>query len=96
MKFLKIIITASILISLSSISQAHESVKKVTLGQTLHDDKCLACHTTDVYTRENHTIKNKEALGIRVGQCMNPAKAEWNDIEKDMVTKYIGENFYKF
>ncbi|PCI68358.1 MAG: hypothetical protein COB38_08940 [Gammaproteobacteria bacterium] len=96
MKFVKKITTTFLLLSASLTILADEPIKKATLGQTLHDGKCLACHTTDTYTREDHTMKSLEALSARVTQCMNPAKAEWNDKERKAVVSYISKNFYKF
>ncbi len=96
MKFNKIVVTTFFLLSVSLTILANEPIKKATLGQTLHDGKCLTCHTTDTYTRENHTMKTLEALSARVAQCMNPAKAEWNDKEREAVIGYVSKNFYKF
>ncbi|MDH5766650.1 MAG: hypothetical protein OEZ38_11605 [Gammaproteobacteria bacterium] len=66
-------------------------------GETLHDEKCLNCHTSKVYTREDRTVKTLNALSNQVNNCMKgPAKAEWTEIETRSVIHYLNQKFYKF
>ena len=34
-------------------------------GKTLHDEQCMKCHGTEVYTRSDRFIKDREALSGR-------------------------------
>ena len=82
---------------LFSASASAEEKMSTTHGQQLHDDKCLACHTTQVYTREDRRIKTLQALSNQVNNCMKgPAKAEWTEVETQSVVEYLNQKFYKF
>lgn len=66
-------------------------------GKELHDDKCMACHGTDVYTREDRRVKTLEALSNQINFCMKgPAKADWTISETNSVIEYVNNKFYKF
>ena len=83
-----------LLFSVSVIAEENMSIEH---GQQLHDDKCLACHTTQVYTREDRRIKTLQALSNQVNNCMKgPAKADWTEIETRSVVDYLNQKFYKF
>jgi cytochrome c5 len=67
------------------------------VGQELHDQHCLACHTTSVYSRENRIIHSKDALTNRVAYCAeNAAKVTWDQGQVDAVSKYLNDAFYHF
>ncbi|MCW8911029.1 MAG: hypothetical protein OQK76_10480, partial [Gammaproteobacteria bacterium] len=69
----------------------------VTHGEQLHNDKCLACHTTQIYSRDDRRVKTLQALSNQVNNCMKgPAKAEWTEIETNSVINYLNQKFYKF
>jgi mono/diheme cytochrome c family protein len=65
-------------------------------GKALHDARCLACHGTEVYTRENHKIRSLQALGTQVRRCTQLTGVKWFDDETDAVIDYLNQNFYKF
>ena len=66
-------------------------------AQKMHDSKCLTCHKTDVYTREDHSVKSLQALSHQVENCMKgPADANWNATETQAVVEYLNSKFYKF
>jgi len=66
-------------------------------GKGPHDQKCMSCHKTDVYTRENRTIKTLGALSNQVNNCMKgAAKAEWTEKRTGHVVDYLNSKFYKF
>ncbi len=66
-------------------------------GKKLHDEKCMSCHKTKVYTREDRRIKTLDALAKQVNFCMKgAAKAEWSSSETNSVIEYVNNKFYKF
>lgn len=66
-------------------------------GKKLHDDKCNACHTDSVYTREDRRVKSMNALSNQVNNCMKgPAKADWTVSETNSVIEYLNTRYYKF
>ena len=66
-------------------------------GQQLHDEKCMSCHKTKVYTREDRRVKTLDALAKQVNFCMKgAAKADWTNAETNSVIEYVNDKFYKF
>ena len=65
-------------------------------GKNLYEEKCTKCHTTEVFTREDRSIKSREALKTRVQQCTRAAEVTWSDGEIKSVTDYLNKNYYKF
>ena len=65
-------------------------------GKTLHDEQCTKCHGTDVYTRNDRFIKNREALAKQVQRCQLSAGAQWFDEDVNDVVEYLNATFYKF
>ncbi|MCW8957225.1 MAG: hypothetical protein OQL09_10110 [Gammaproteobacteria bacterium] len=67
------------------------------MGKKLHDEKCLNCHDTSVYSRQDHRVKTLQALSNQVNNCMKgPAKADWTVSETNSVIEYLNNKFYKF
>ena len=89
-----IFLIISLLFSTSVIAEEKTSVAH---GEQLHNDKCLTCHTTQVYSRDDKRVKTLQALSNQVNNCMKgPAKAEWTEIETNSVINYLNQKFYKF
>ena len=65
-------------------------------GKDLFEDKCTRCHSTELFTREDRSVKNLEALSARVKACSIAAEAEWADDKISIVVEYLNKNFYKF
>jgi mono/diheme cytochrome c family protein len=65
-------------------------------GKTLHDEHCMKCHDTGVYSRDNRFIKNSEALAKQVQRCQLSAGAQWFDEDVNDVVEYLNTTFYKF
>lgn len=66
-------------------------------GQKLHDSKCLTCHQTEVYTREDRRVQSMQALSFQVENCMKgPAAANWSPAQTQEVVEYLNSKFYKF
>jgi hypothetical protein len=66
-------------------------------AQKMHDGKCMTCHKTEVYTREDRRVKSLQALTHQVETCMKgPADANWSAAETTAVIDYLNSKFYKF
>jgi len=89
-------------LGLSQAAYAGETEKPVA-GQTLHDEKCIACHQSmtnnqpsTVYTRSDRKVKTYPALQARVKMCANNVGATWFDDEIEAVTQYLDTQYYHF
>ena len=65
-------------------------------GKTLHDEQCMKCHGTEVYTRSDRFIKDRAALAKQVHRCQLSAGAQWFDDDVNDVVDYLNTTFYKF
>lgn len=66
-------------------------------GKALHDAKCMACHGTEVYSRDDHKMQSLEELSQRVKFCLkNAVRENWTDAQITSVVDYLNKTFYKF
>ena len=66
-------------------------------GKNIHNEKCMSCHQSDIYTREDRKVKTMHALSNQVDNCMKgAAKAEWSSKQTSDVIDYLNSKFYKF
>jgi hypothetical protein len=65
-------------------------------GQQLHDEHCMKCHDTGVYTRENRRVTNQDALLKQVKRCELNLGLRWFDSDINDVAQYLNQSFYKF
>ena len=65
-------------------------------GKVLYEESCTKCHGTEVFTRDDRSIKSLEGLKSRVKQCSQAAESQWGDEEINIVVDYLDKNFYKF
>jgi len=65
-------------------------------GKALYENNCTSCHGTDVFTRDNRSVKSLEGLKNRVKQCNNAVENKLSDDEIKSVADYLNKNFYKF
>lgn len=68
----------------------------VSIGKDLHDEHCLKCHGTEVYTRKNRFVKNLEGLNKQIKRCQLSVGAQWFDEEAADVADYLNTEFYHF
>ena len=65
-------------------------------GEQLHNERCVRCHGTGVYTRENRRIDSLDKLGAQVRFCKNQTGVMWFDDEVEDVIHYLNKTFYRF
>jgi len=66
-------------------------------GKTLYEkSKCQKCHGTEVFTREDHKVKDLAGLSKQVRMCDSQLSVNWFDDEIEDVVAYLNDDFYKF
>ncbi|MEE8055814.1 MAG: cytochrome c [Gammaproteobacteria bacterium] len=65
-------------------------------GRNLHDQNCLHCHDTSVYTRENHRIKTLAELRKQVLRCELSLELQWFEEDVDDVVAFLNTTYYMF
>ena len=65
-------------------------------GQQLHDEHCMKCHDTGVYTREDRRVADRDALVKQVKRCELNLGLSWFDTDINDVVQYLDQSYYKF
>lgn len=72
------------------------SVVQAQTAEQLHQQSCMRCHGTEVYTRDNRMMTSYAMLQAQVARCEVPAGAGWNQTQIQSVVDYLNTHFYKF
>lgn len=91
MKTQLIISTACLLLAVFNTQAA--DIKN---GNALHNESCLACHTTAKYTADNRKVVDLASLTSRVKRCDFSLGTQWFDDDIADVAAYLNHDFYKF
>lgn len=62
----------------------------------LHQQHCVSCHGSEVYTRAERRVKDLPTLGTQVRMCEQNLGLKWFDDEVDAVTGLLNRDYYKF
>jgi hypothetical protein len=65
-------------------------------GAKLHEESCMKCHGTEVYTRDDRFIDSRDALVAQVQRCQMNVGAQWNELQVEDVAQYLNRAYYKF
>ncbi|HAO70444.1 MAG TPA: hypothetical protein DCQ65_02450 [Gammaproteobacteria bacterium] len=66
------------------------------LGGALHEESCVRCHDSGMYTRDNSKIQNHFDLRSQVSACANNLGTGWFPDEEGSVVDYLNNQYYKF
>ncbi len=75
---------------------AGQSLAGIENGQKLHDENCVKCHDSSVYTREDRFVTSRDSLKTQVQRCNVNLGTQWFDEDVNAVTDYLNTNYYKF
>jgi mono/diheme cytochrome c family protein len=93
---MKMIASAFVLTLASATVQAAMLPGDAAKGKALHDQQCVACHTSSVYTRANRNVKTVEGLIGQVNMCKGQLSLKLSRDQVNDLVKYLDETFYKF
>lgn len=63
-------------------------------AQDAHDTYCIACHDTNVYTRENRLAGNYDAVRAQVDRWQGNISLNWGDEEIDRMAAWLAKRYY--
>ncbi|QEP43169.1 cytochrome c [Ectothiorhodospiraceae bacterium BW-2] len=72
---------------------AEESLNE---GAALHQQSCLRCHGSELYTRADRKVTHYAALNSRVNMCKDMLGLTWFDDQVQAVTDYLNQTHYHF
>jgi len=65
-------------------------------GKELHDESCVNCHGSEIYTRDNSRIQSHFDLKGQVSACANNLGTGWFPEEEAAVLDFLNKQYYKF
>jgi hypothetical protein len=65
-------------------------------GMNLHQENCLRCHQSEIYTRDDRKVKTLEQLKKQVQQCELAIELGWFEEEVEDVTGFLNVTYYMF
>ena len=65
-------------------------------ARALYERHCVACHGTEVYTREDRKITSLPSLKNQVRRCETALELRWFDEDIDDVSQFLNEHYYRF
>jgi len=73
-----------------------EGLTAVERGKKLHNENCVRCHGSELYTRSNRRIRTYAGLSIHVQRCATNLNKQWFEDEVADVADYLDAEFYFF
>ena len=80
---------------LLAIGGAHAEEEAVD-AHALHEQSCVKCHGTDVYTRSDRKVTSYEGLERQVRRCETALGLRWFDEDIAAMTSYLNQKYYRF
>ncbi len=65
-------------------------------AHALHEQNCVKCHGTDVYTRPDRKVTSYDGLSRQVRRCETALGLRWFDEDIAAMTAYLNRDFYRF
>jgi len=65
-------------------------------AHALYETNCLACHGSEVYTREDRKVDSLAGLEAQVRRCDAALGLRWFDEDIGAVTNFLNDRFYGF
>lgn len=81
-----------LLLGLHGIARAGDEASD---AHALHEQNCVKCHGTEVYTRPDRKVTSYEGLGRQVQRCETALGLRWFDEDIAEVTRYLNREYYR-
>ena len=65
-------------------------------AHALHQQNCVKCHGTDIYTRPDRKVTSYDGLSRQVRRCETALGLRWFDEDIAAMTAYLNRDFYRF
>lgn len=63
---------------------------------TYHDQQCMRCHDTTVYTREDRRVRSHPMLEAQVARCDANLATKLFPDDLSLLVEHLNDNFYHF
>ena len=85
-----------VFISFFSLQLSYSHAADIKNGESLHDENCLACHSTDAYSKDIRKVHDLAALTSQVKRCDFSLGTQWFDEDIEDAVAYLNGEFYHF
>ncbi|HSH29589.1 MAG TPA: cytochrome c [Thiohalobacter sp.] len=85
-----------LLLTLGLLTAAPAAAADAQAGKKLHDQHCVQCHDSGVYTREDRRINSLPGLTKQVRRCQLSQGLQWFDKDIQNVVQYLNQTYYHF
>ena len=92
MRAASIVVLLTITLAVGLPARATDPVR----GKRLHDNACVFCHDTSMYSRSEGKVRSFEALREEVRVWAGEAMPEWGQNEVDDIARYLNDTFFQF
>jgi cytochrome c5 len=92
---MKILLAASLLLATTVAHSAELVLGDAAKGKQLHNQDCVACHDSSVYTRPDR-IKSLSGLEQRVQMCSSMLNKGYTEDDQANLVKHLNDTYYKF
>lgn len=92
MNLLRILTIAGAMVIASGAIQAAD----IAAGKKQHQQNCLSCHGSEVYTREDRRVQSRKGLSAQVQRCQLSLNLNWFDDEVENTAEYLNREYYHF
>lgn len=86
----------SLALALGLLASAPVTAADIQAGKKLHDQHCMQCHDSGVYTREDRRVNSLAGLTKQVRRCEQSLGLKWFDQDIENVVQYLNQNHYHF
>lgn len=93
---MKAMLCASVLVLLPPVASATAAPGDSAAGKQLHDENCMGCHDTSVYTRADHRIQSFAALQEQLNNCSHAINRQFSATDRENLLTYLNDQFYHF
>ncbi|WP_125932132.1 cytochrome c [Thiosocius teredinicola] len=84
----------SLMISLLALALGAQSAEFD--AKAYHDNKCMGCHDTGVYTREDRRVTSMAALESQVARCDANLGTKLFPDDLSLLVDHLNTSYYKF
>lgn len=68
----------------------------IATGKQQHQQYCISCHGSEVYTRQDRRVQSRSGLSAQVQRCQLALDLNWFDDEVENTAEYLNRDFYHF
>lgn len=82
--------------SLAIMWSLNVSANDYATGKNIHNNHCVRCHDSSVYTRPDHKVSSLPSLEAQVRRCDSMLELQLFDEDINAVVEFLNTDYYQF